>query len=243
MAARNRDSPLPVSQTAHRCLTAAEGEPVGRVLQFEIEAVVRRGFLQTGDRDGRQHQRPRPSVFRSHATRMLTNPGSGFLPRSWDARSSRSSLVAVLFLKSFSMRVRFAVQRSASGLHERGVIEIEDGLTLYAALLTVVDGPLEGSPGCLVHVHIDADVHLASASEPDQPFVVEFGGPRKMGIRIVALEWFIALAITTHVFRRTGEVQVSPVEGVFRISTPRAPVLDVRSRVVLRNFLFAVDAQ
>ena len=38
---------------SHRCLTAAEGEPVGRVLQFEIEAVVRRGFLQTGDRDRR----------------------------------------------------------------------------------------------------------------------------------------------------------------------------------------------
>ena len=60
---------------AHRCLAAAEGEPVGRTLQVEVEAVVGRGLLQTGYRDGRQHHRPRPTVFRSHATRMLTNWG------------------------------------------------------------------------------------------------------------------------------------------------------------------------
>lgn len=60
---------------AHRGLAAAEAEPVGPALKIEVEAVVSRGLLQPGDRDGRQHYRPRPSVFRSHATRMLTKGG------------------------------------------------------------------------------------------------------------------------------------------------------------------------
>ena len=91
---------------AHRRLAAAEGEPVGRVLQFEVEAVVGRGLLQPGDRDGRQHQRPRPSDLRSHATRMLTCSGSGFRRRSSVARSARSSRDAVRYLNSRSNFVR-----------------------------------------------------------------------------------------------------------------------------------------
>ena len=37
---------------AHRCLAAAEGEPVGRVVQIEVEAVVGCGLLQARRRRG-----------------------------------------------------------------------------------------------------------------------------------------------------------------------------------------------
>ena len=104
---------------AHRRLAAAKAEPVGRALQIEVEAVVGRGLLQAGDRDGGQHHRPRPNVSRSHATRMLTNAGSCSLPRSWLARCPRSAMVGVPFSTSVLMR-----RNSASSASRRAATSV-----------------------------------------------------------------------------------------------------------------------
>ena len=82
----------------------------------------------------------------------------------------------------------FAVQCRPSGRHERWVIKVEDGLSMFAAMLTVVNRQLQGFPDLTLDLHVISDVHIASSAVADDSFVGKFGGPWKLWIPIVSRE-------------------------------------------------------
>ena len=108
----NKENPLSQGVSTHvpYCGIIGTQLPVSSMLRSEVEAVVVRRLFQTGDRDGLQHHRPRPSCFRKYATRMLTKGSSGSKLRRSAARFSRSASVAAsISLRSLATAAARAV--------------------------------------------------------------------------------------------------------------------------------------